>query len=315
MSISKRMIRILIGSNGGLTGIYLAKQLKKFNVELFGADCSTISTGKFFVDKQFILSNSNSPDFIDELIDLLNSQSIDFYIPTHSTEIRIVSKNEKVIRSNSNCDFIVSPYKTFLALESKRKLSENLASLGIPVPKIIFNSYNNYPILMKQEYGSGGTGLQIIYTEEMRRSYYNYFKDSAVFFELVNGEEFTVDCMFDKQGNLLGYNQRKRIKTIGGAVSITQNYDDFNILPWLKIISNKWHFCGCVNFQYIVKKNVPYFIDVNLRFPSGGLPLTVESGIDIPKLYYNIAKGDVLVGIQKNNKYKTMYRYFEEIFE
>ena len=75
------MIRILIGSNGGLTGIYLAKQYRKYEgIILFGADASENSTGRFFVNQQFILPPAYDNTFVDALIDLLNTYDIQVYL-------------------------------------------------------------------------------------------------------------------------------------------------------------------------------------------------------------------------------------------
>ena len=54
MNEKKQKIHVLIGSNGGLTGVYLAKRYReKSNIKLFGFDANIASVGKFFVDKQF----------------------------------------------------------------------------------------------------------------------------------------------------------------------------------------------------------------------------------------------------------------------
>ena len=68
---------------------------------------------------------------------------------------------------------------------------------------------------------------------------------------------------------------------------------------------------------HLIQPHVPYFIDINLRFPSGGLPLSVASGLDIPNLMIDVMEGK---SIQKYIRSKavdhlTMYRYFEEKFE
>ena len=66
-----------------------------------------------------------------------------------------------------------------------------------------------------------------------------------------------------------------------------------------------------------MNKEVPYFIDINLRYPAGELALTVETGLDIPKLLVKLLLNQEIA--QEALKMKDvpcrMYRYFEEIFE
>ena len=310
-------MNVLIGSNGGLTGIYLAKQIRKIGGwTIIGSDSSEITAGKFFVDHQIKLPSAQSDDFIVELIKTLNDYNIDAYLPTHSKEIKRVSQCEHLIREKTSARFLVSPSETFEQLDNKRDANENLNKIGIPVPKMIHGLDCSYPIIMKNDVGSGGSGLGRIDNQCVHEALLRTKKNIS-FYQLIEGTEYTLDCMFSSKGEIIGYNQRERIKTIGGAVSITANSNCFDIWPWLERIASNWVFRGCVNFQYIVNNSIPYFIDVNLRYPSGGLPLTVESGLDIPKLTL-----DVLMGSEINKKKPivvdsnlTMYRYFEEIFE
>ena len=317
MEISRKKT-VLIGSNGGLTGVYLAKQLKKnTDTVIIGADASHDSIGKFFVDHQFILPNSTDDRFIASLINLINKNDVDIYLPTHSMETRIVSMHEDELRKKTKCNFLVSPIQTFLALENKRDANENLKSIGIPVPAIIEDFSSEYPIFMKKEIGSGSSGSGYIFNRQMHEAYLAS-EEKVVFFEAIKGIEYTVDCIFDTNGVLLGYNQRRRTKTIGGAVNITENDNTFNVEPYIIKIAKTWKLCGCVNFQYILKDDIPFFIDVNLRYPSGGLPLTVESGLNIPRIIISLLSGveidpkDLHLCDEKRNL--KMYRYFEEIF-
>lgn len=314
---AENLRKILIGSNGGLTGVYLAKRLQKTqNLLIYGSDSSQDHVGRFFVQKQFQLPNSSDPGFLDALIALLNRYEIDAYLPTHSAEVRTVSLHEKEMKSATRTKFLVCPIETFRALEDKAEANRNLKKAGIPVPELIEGAYHEYPIFMKRRMGSGSAGSAVIENRRIHEAYKETVGNVA-FFQLIKGEEYTLDCLYDAHGTLLGYNQRKRLKTIGGAVSVTQNAPQFDISPWMNIISKTWVFRGCVNFQYIVSNGVPYFIDVNLRYPSGGLPLTVHSGLDIPNFLLNLLiDGNAnMPPLRPPDSAMTMYRYFEEIFD
>lgn len=317
MEKNMREIRVLIGCNGGLTGVYLSKNLREIpNIRIYGADSSDVSVGKYFVDRQYYLPKAGTPQFIEQLICLLEREQIDVYLPTHSLETEVIAANRKVLQDTVRTKFMVSPIETYKELNDKQAANLNLSAIGIPVPKLINGLADQYPIFMKKKVGSGSRGTLVIDNAVIHKAYLDTCQDVS-FFQMIQGEEYTVDCLFDNNGKLLGYNQRKRIKTIGGAVSITQNSNEFNILPWLNKLAYRWTFCGCVNFQYILKNGSPYFIDINLRYPSGGLPLTVASGLDIPKLIVRMLCGEKITISMCKTKltYRRMYRYFEEIFE
>ena len=313
---NRKQIRVLIGSNGGLTGVYLAKSLKRFdNVVLLGADSSANSIGKFFVSRQYEIPGAKHDNFVECLIKILNDENIDVYLPTHSAETKVIAENGDIIRKSTKANFMVSPTETFNALNDKVSANINLKDIGVPVPTMIAGKPTNYPVFMKRRTGSGSNGACVIDNELLYTAYAR--SENVAFFELVKGREYTVDCLFNQNGELLGYNPRVRVKTLGGAVSVTQNDYAFDIKPYLVQIASRWEFRGCVNFQYIIRDNIPYFIDVNLRYPSGGLPLTVESGIDIPGNMLKLLLGENVSpqACKVTNKNLTMYRYFEEIFE
>ena len=310
--------RILIGACGGLTGSYLVRQFKKTGrCTVVGADVDRWNVTRHFADEFVVLPNAKDPDFIETLISVLIDKQIDAYVPTHSREIRMVSQYEQRIRESWPGKFLVSPFETFQKLENKRVANRNMAAIGIPVPTQIdmVGDGVRYPIFMKPNIGSGSSQSQLILDEKLHRAYYELNLDVS-FYEFLRGVEYTVDCMFDMSGRLIGYNPRTRLKSMGGAVIVTQNNYDYDIFPYLARLQEQYLFRGCVNFQYIVSDNVPYFIDVNLRYASGGLPLSVASGLDVPNILLALWEGkDVgTVRCSEANR-KIMYRFFEEIFE
>lgn len=310
-------MNILIGSNGGLTGIYLAKQYKKMDgVRVLGADSVEDCVGRFFVEKQFKLPVVSDNDFISSLMNILNREKVDIYLPTNSNETRIIAYYAEEIKKRTSTKFLISPLQTYDSLDNKADANENLLEIGIPVPKCVEEFECEYPIIMKKDIGSGSNGTIIIDNKEIHRAYKESFSNFS-FYHIIHGPEFTVDCMFDDMGKLIGMNQRERVKINGGAVSISRNNNTFDISPWINKIIHKWLFRGCVNFQYILEDGVPYFIDVNLRFPAGGLPLSVESGLNIPKLIVEVLNKNVVEQffLSKEKSSLSMYRYYEEIFE
>lgn len=309
--------RVLVGSCGGLTGSYLARQFRQKGIYVVGADASRENVTKFFLDDFVVLPKANADSFIDQLLTVLCDKNIDAYFPTHSSEIRKIAECEDELRNRWHGKFVVSPYATYQALDSKSGANASLRQIGIPVPKQFFEEgeIENFPIFMKQNVGSGSAKAQKIQTIGLYREYKKIDKE-AQFFEYIDGKEYTVDCMFDENGKMMAYNQRHRMKSMGGAVIITQNDYRFDIEPYLRLIEQNFLIKGCVNFQYILRDNVPYFTDVNLRYPSGGLPLSVASGINVPQIMLDLWESRKPTNvISCGAPGKIMYRYFEEKFD
>lgn len=318
--ISLRGKKALIGSCGGLTGVYLAKRLSRYaGLSILGSDVSSTNVGSLFVSEVVGLPPALDESFVPELGAVLNAKGIDFYLPTHSGETRIVSKYEDAIRKLApTTAFMVSPFETFLALDDKASLAANLKAAGIPTPRLYEEgeaSPDSYPLFMKRKMGSGGAGAGMVLSPCAHSALASDYPD-ALFFEVIEGAEITVDCMFDENGTLLAFNQRRRVKTMGGAAVVTENDYSVDLKRWIEALASSWKFRGCVNFQCIIGESGPYFTDVNLRYPSGGLPLTVESGIDVPEMMLRMLSGEKLSYGQYrvDGRPRVMFRYFEESF-
>lgn len=315
-----RAKRVLIGSCGGLTGVYLARRFAgNSNLLVYGADSNPASVGQFFVDEMFLVPPSSDASFVEVLVNILSEGKIDFYIPTHSSEFRVVSKEEERIRQAAGrTAFMVSPFKTFEALDDKLRMTQGLMAAGIPTPAqvdLVDVEDASYPLFIKRRFGSGGAGSMMVASPATMASLLLEHSD-IVAYDYIDGPELTIDCMFDGYGRLISYNQRRRIKTLGGAAIITQNDFEYDMEPYLRKFEENWIFKGCVNFQCIIKDGTPYFTDINLRFPSGGLPLTVESGVNIPQMMLDLLAGNELKpeSAKSDRQPRVMYRYFEELF-
>lgn len=310
--------RVLIGSCGGLAGCYLARRFRELEgVTVIGTDVSGHNAARPFLDEFETLPAASSPEFPERLTEFLNRREIDCYVPTHSQETWAAAKNEARLHAAWGGNLLVSPCETYEKLDGKRAAQENLRRAGVPVPRRIDapGPEVSYPVFMKPDQGSGGKRAQAVESEALHREYARLYPDCG-FYELLQGTEYTVDCMFDGRGGLIAYNQRARLKSMGGAVIVTQNSYGFDILPCLRKLETAFTFKGCVNFQYILSGGVPYFTDVNLRYASGGLPLTVASGIDVPRILMDLWAGRPPKGVRScGADRKTMYRYFEEWYE
>lgn len=313
--------KVLVGSCGGLAGVYLARRFAcNPALSVFGADIDPDVVTRFFVSKVYKLPRCDSDSYVDELVDLLVSEEVDFYIPTHSTETREVARHDEEIRSKApNVSFLVCPFDTFEALDDKQAMTKNLSASGIPTPELIAREAihsASYPLFVKRRIGSGAYGAMIVQTPSEMEAVLAKDPDLLAF-ECMKGPELTIDCMFDRQGHLLGFNQRRRIRTSGGAVVVTKNDYTIDCEPYLRKFESSWVFRGCVNFQCIVSDGAPYFTDVNLRYPAGGLPLSVESGLDVPRMLIEVLSGADTCSLicEVDRSSRAMYRYYDEVFE
>jgi carbamoyl-phosphate synthase large subunit len=285
--------------------------------EVIGFDSNTNTATRKFISNIYASPSYNLEDqFIKFLIELLNKENIDIYIPTYSKEIWLVSKYSDKIVKESKAKFLVSPFNTMTSLENKENAYKILSKYKIDTPKIFNNSneITKFPIYAKPKVGSGSKQNYIV--NHIKEWEYLYAKYSELFMiEYLDGIEFTVDLFFNKRGQIVDYNQRERIKTVAGAAVTTKNNYSILIEDYLSIIQDNFQIIGPANIQFIALSNGRRVLtDINLRMPSGGMPLSVESGLDIPQMIINECIGLPLEHFHTDRKPRVMYRYYEEYF-
>ena len=174
----------------------------------------------------------------------------------------------------------------------------------------------NFPLLAKPIISSGSKGIQIINNEDELDLVQK--TDNYIIVEYLKGTEYTVDILFDNYSNVFTYNQRKRIKTLGGAAVISENDFTCDCINEISAIGSAFKLKGPANMQFFLTQDrTMVFFDINLRFASGGLPLSVKSGADIPVALVRLLNGDSIDPSQfrSDRKPRRMYRCFEEFYE
>lgn len=320
--MDKSKLKILLGSCGGLTGVYLAKLLKRnffMDCFVYGADISENIPTKKFLDNFIRLPNSqDEKEFIDSLIFAIINERIDIYIPTHSKETYVVSKYEKYLVDNIGAKFVISPFDTYRELDNKLHAYKKLKEFGLDTPRV-YNSVDEidqFPVFTKPIVGSGShVSFKVMNLDQARTVCEIY--PGNFFMEYLSGKEYTIDCVFDTSGSLISFNQRTREKMLGGAAVITKNNFSIDFEREITNIARAYKIKGSCNFQFFFDGKRKILTDINLRFASGGLPLTVESGVNVLEIIVKMLLG-IPIDKQKyasDRKSRTMYRYFEEYFE
>lgn len=311
--ITNKATSVLLTSVGGLTGTYLTKLLSE-KYQLIGIDMSEHVPLKQELRRFYRVPAVINEGYIPTLEEIIKREKIDIIIPVSSYDMNVLSKCHYLLEKY-NVDSCMMDYEWHSKLHNKATCYRYLNSLGIATPKIFTKI--RFPLVMKENESSGSKGTQVIQNLED----YNYWKKKMsdyILTEYLDGDEYTVDCLFGYKGENLGFNIRKRVKTSGGGAVITTNTYTYaeQIEMIINKLTNSGKIKGPVNFQFKVKENEIYIFDFNTRFASGGLPLTVESGFNIPE---RLVKLIMEKNVQKwnlnfENEGLTMIRYYNETF-
>lgn len=307
--------RLLLTSAGGLTGIFLTKYFVNFpDIDIYCVDISHDNPLKKWTNNVFISPPINSIEYPSFIKEFIINNAIDMIIPITSFDVEFYSKKSNHELFN-NAKMIVIEEDINNVLSNKELCYSFLQSIGISTPKVYDEGSIEFPCFIKPIIGSGSKYSLKIDDQDELLFWTNKWKYSIII-EYLDGKEYTVDCLFNYDGKCVGYNTRERIKTVSGGATITQNVNIEGISQIIKILEDFGKIIGPINFQFKFVDNKIVIFDFNTRLASGGLPLTIHSGFDIPRMMINILLGNKVFNYCSSlEKFgKKMIRYYEEYF-
>lgn len=294
-------MNILIEAVGSLTSAYMIKAIQEAGHKAIASDISIENAAYYLADDFIKFPRLSDQNMWDKIIEILVSKKLDVILPTFDEMMIGWSKSSnKLIEKGIN--LIISPERTISIFQNKWLTYNFFKENEIPTPK---TSLKKEYDLVKPIYGRGGKGMRI--TKE------NIDMDGLISQELIEGQEYTIDALFDKGGKPIYIIPRKRVsvldgKTIKGEVDLNDK-----IINLVKKISEKIEFFGPINLQCFENGNGIFFTEINPRLGGGSALAFAASENWIPLIVNNFINNiEVKPKIIKDHL--KMYRYYAEYF-
>ena len=263
-------------------------------IRLFGTGYD-ISAAESFPYHDFDFAGVlGSADLAGELENIVTLREIDQIIFAHDSWIFEFRNFEfingaKIIKNSSftieKCSFKSSTYD-FLQ--------------GVVSTPEVFKSGEevlNFPVFLKPDRGQGSVGaLKISNTEELQPfiDSKGFFNNQWVVSEFLPGQEYTVDCFSDLNGDLTYASARIRISIKSGLAIETRIIEHPELSDWAKLISKRVHIIGPWFFQ--VKEDAKgslKLMEIGLRI-AGGSSVQRLKGINLSQLTLLQSQGTAL---------------------
>ena len=303
--------RILITSIAGLAGLVVSKTLiKDYNLELFGIDVVDYLIGVQEKIKYTISPLTTSVEYYDFIKNFIHDYRIDIIIPVSSHDIDFFSINKDYF--SQYCKLLILDRELHNKMNNKPEAYKILNEVGLLTPKIYTDNLTvEYPAILKPVRSSGSKDSFEILDERDLTYYRGKFKNSFLS-EYILGDEYTCDCFFDKKGKCSGYVVRKREKVVSGAVVKSTNFE-IDVSDTIHRLEKIKGLIGPINFQFKIVNGQIIIFDLNDRMASGGLALTIELGLNIPKMIIDELEGRAL-NHKLSKRRLTMIRFYDEYF-
>lgn len=309
-----KQIGVLVFPAGEVNSVELHGALATcVNIKLYGG--SSVDRHGPYIFKNYItgIPFINDEKFITEFNNLLKKHEIDVIFPTHdAVAVFLVDNQDKI-----NAKIIAGDKKTSAICRDKQLMYELFANHRF-APKLYKDTDKiDLPVFIKPKIGAGSVGAVKIETKEDLANV--NFAENVVS-EYLPGEEYTVDCLTDKDGKLVLASPRSRDRTLAGiSVSGQSQPLTEDIKHMAETINKELSFMGLWFFQ--IKKDTQgkfKLLEVSTRC-AGTMCLTRARGANLPLLSVYAAMG-MDVGVFLNpynvtvdrtliNRYKIDYQY------
>ena len=256
--------------------------------------------GKFVYDDY--ISNipfATDKDFIPVLSKIVKERNVDAIYPAMDLIITILKEHEEEL----GCRVISSSLETTQICLSKDLTYKKLQ--GIVLTPQVYNSvcvpHLSFPVFAKPKVGYGAKGTKLLNNQQEVDMFVKGNEDSLMVLEYLPGEEYTVDCFTNKEGELLYCAARKRNRVKDGISVNTffvEEQVDFEDIA--KRINEKISFRGAWFYQ--VKRNKQgelCLLEIAPRI-AGTMEYQRAFGVNLPLLsLYN--SDNIKVDIIKNS--------------
>lgn len=280
------MINVLIFPAGEINSVELHAALStSVNIKVFGA--ASVERHGAFVFRNYTpgLPFIDDDNFIPELNKLIAHNQIDVIFPTHDTVAEYFAINRSDIKAKIISD---NP-------EASRICRDKLLTLNHFVgydftPTLYMRSFYKLPAFSKPRKGQGSVGARIVRTKE---EFDMVIDDKdVVTCEYLTGDEFTVDCLTDKNGDLVVVSPRTRSRTMAGvSVGARTVADEVEFTRIADVINSKMVLRGLWFFQVKEDENGRLkLLEISTRC-AGGMGLTRVRGANLPLMSVYVAMG------------------------
>lgn len=313
--MEKRRTNILISGAGGSGTVALINELSKsLFYELFAMDADPYAVGLYLCKNSYVVPFVKEKSFNTIVGDIIKKHNIDIYIPLIDEEIEAAYQ----LQTENRGLYILAPNKEFCErMLNKWNMYNLFVDNNLPVPRTyLFNEQIpidfGTPKIIKPIVGRGSRGVQKVSSQEELEAYLilsKYKKEDLLIQEYIEGIEYTVSAVVNKEGKILAV-VPKRIIRKKGITQVAVTEENYIIGELCKEVQNKLSANGPFNVQLIMQDNKPYVFEINPRF-STSVALTIAAGVnEVDILLRDFLKIEYLVPKFKSGL--VMSRYYEQ---
>jgi carbamoyl-phosphate synthase large subunit len=287
---------VLVTGVGGPAAIAVMKSLRHDpGLRLIAADMDPWAAGLYLVrpEDRTLLPAGDAPDFAEAVLDRCLAMDASIVIPTVDAELGPLAD----VRDNlavAGIELLLAPDEALRLTLDKFALIERCADV-VRVPRTeIFDGAAGpdswaYPVIVKPRAGSGSRDISLVRSPRSLAAM--HASADFIIQEFLPGQEYSIDVLAGRDGHVIAAVPRVREKVDSGVSVAGQTIHDRELEGFGVAVAEAVGLTYIANVQ--CRRDTcgrPALLEVNPRAP-GALPLTVASGVDMPRLALDALRG------------------------
>lgn len=244
--------------------VSIVRHLRSLGHEVTGIDASEAAApmGRAFCDHFHLSPLAGEAGYLPFITRQL--AGVDIFLPFLDEELRVLAEHWGSLPAALRGRIAVSPPETLLDCVDKLRFQESCESAGLPVaPRAA-----SCPAVFKPRFGRGSKGVLMLDDAALFAAVQGR---EGVIQRRIQGDEFTVDAIFDTQGKLLATSPRKRVLS-AGVSTIGKVMPDAALHDLAAQIGRAWNFRYAINFQVMRDEaGADWLIELNPRLAGSAL--------------------------------------------
>lgn len=298
--------------------IKLLRQLCDPHLQILGSShfAEGKTSGSLLVDRFYQSpSISESQSYLSFITNLCKKEDITLILSSDEDELLLLSQ----IRDELTCRLICASPEVLRLFMDKLNASIAMQSLGIMIPPIVNDLCMQIPesgkIIFRKRHSIASRGIYKV-DLKIAQVIENHFAPDTFIQECIEGQEYTVDILCDRNGVLKMAVPRKRLDVRNGISYKCQLEYIPVIIEACQKLYHAYPIPGFSNVQFILSGGQAHFIELNPRFAGTGVASSLASfNVLVPYLAH-FCGGESMDSFENYMSYVTwdsiITRYYEE---
>lgn len=260
------------------------------------ADPNPLAPAQYAATVRAAVPLIKDPGYVPALRALCDEHGVGAIVPLTDLDIEVLAKARE---DGALPEALVPSSRVAAATYDKHACHELLEELGLPSPPTVLPGAEppGYPVMVKPIHGSGARNIFPARTPEEAAFFVGYIDEPVMLQRLMDGPEFSIDCLGDRDGRCLNAIPRSMLESRGGESIKGEVLDDPELRELAVRVMEALEVRGPATIQVFRDKEIGLGItDVNTRF-GGAFPAPMYAarpGMTYPELIIRMAAGETI---------------------